>query len=98
MGSKIWKISSYFVLHYQIIIRHGHSNTILGLQWNQNGNWLLSGARDQLIKMFDIRMMKEVQTFRGHKREVFSVSWHPIHETLFASGGYEGSMHFWFVG
>ena len=33
--------------------------------------------------------------FRGHQREVQSVAWHPIHEKLFVSGGWEGSMHFW---
>lgn len=63
--------------------------------------------------------MQELQTFRGHKKEVtgflkkkilensksFSsifktpaVAWHPIHEILFCSGGYDGQLIFWFVG
>lgn len=42
--------------------------------------------------------MKELQTFRGHKREVMSLAWHPIHEDFFASGGYDGSIEFWLVG
>lgn len=40
------------------------------IKWNMNGNWLLTGSRDQLVKVFDIRTMKEFQTLRGHKREV----------------------------
>ena len=27
-----------------------------------------------------------------------AISWHPIHESLFVSGGSDGSMMFWVVG
>lgn len=42
----------------------------MAVEWNKNGNWLLTGSRDHLIKLYDIRIMKEIQTFRGHKKEV----------------------------
>lgn len=42
--------------------------------------------------------MKEIQSFRGHKREVTSLAWHPHHETFFTSGGWDGAIHFWQVG
>ena len=42
--------------------------------------------------------MKELQVFRGHKKEVMSLAWHPIHESMFASGGADGSILFWIVG
>lgn len=42
----------------------------MAVQWNSNGNWLLTGGRDHLIKLYDIRIMKEMHTFRGHKKEV----------------------------
>ncbi|KAJ3039971.1 hypothetical protein HK097_002688, partial [Rhizophlyctis rosea] len=77
---------------------HGHKNTILGLEWNKNGNWLLTASRDQLLRVYDIRTMKELQAFRGHKKDVQSVAWHPHHESLFASGGSDGSIMFWLTG
>ncbi|KAG1650080.1 pre-mRNA 3' end processing protein WDR33 [Nymphon striatum] len=78
---------------------HVHKSTVMCTKWNQNGNWLLTGSRDHLLKIFDIRNLnQEMQTFRGHKREVCSVAWHPQHETLFASGGSDGSIMFWEVG
>ena len=49
--------------------RHIHKSTVMDLQWNRNGDWLLTASRDHLIKVFDIRAMKEIQTFRGHKKE-----------------------------
>mmetsp|Transcript_19178 Transcript_19178/g.28545 ORF Transcript_19178/g.28545 Transcript_19178/m.28545 type:complete len:543 (+) Transcript_19178:45-1673(+) len=74
---------------------HGHKNTILKLDCNQNGNWLLSASRDQLIKLWDLRMMKERRTFRAHDKEVTSIAWHPIHEGMFASGSFDGTIFFW---
>ena len=69
------------------------------VRWNKNGNWLLTASRDHLLKIFDIRNLKEeLQTFRGHKREALTLAWHPVHEELFASGGSDGAMMFWSVG
>eukprot|EP00794_Sanderia_malayensis_P015183 gene15183-16745_t len=77
---------------------HMHKSTVMDLQWNRNGNWLLTASRDHLIKVFDIRAMKEIQTFRGHKKEATAVDWHPVHESLFASGGSDGAIMFWNMG
>ena len=63
-----------------------------------NGNWLLTASRDKKIKLFDVRTMKEMQTFVGHPHEVVSLAWHPIHEQLFCSGDYKGGLYFWMAG
>ena len=71
----------------------------MDVKWNANGNWLLTASRDHLLKIFDIRNLKEeMQTFRGHKKEVSTSAWHPVHEGIFASGGSDGSIMFWSVG
>ena len=59
--------SVLFLFH--LLFRHLHKSTVMDLQWNRNGNWLLTASRDHLIKVFDIRAMKEIQAFRGHKKE-----------------------------
>ncbi|VDN05387.1 unnamed protein product [Thelazia callipaeda] len=76
---------------------HEHKNSVMAVQWNKNGNWLLTGSRDHLIKMYDIRMMREMHTYRGHKKEVTALAWHPIHESMFVSGGGDGSLAYWLV-
>uniref|UniRef100_F1KTF6 WD repeat-containing protein 33 n=1 Tax=Ascaris suum TaxID=6253 RepID=F1KTF6_ASCSU len=76
---------------------HEHKNSVMAVQWNKNGNWLLTGSRDHLIKVYDIRMMREMHTYRGHKKEVTALAWHPVHESLFVSGGGDGSMAYWLV-
>lgn len=78
---------------------HAHKNTVTDIKFNSNGNWFLTASRDHLIKIFDLRNFNtEMQAFRGHKKEVSCVAWHPIHESLFASGGGDGSILFWLVG
>ena len=60
---------------------HAHKSTVMDVKWNANGNWLLTASRDHLLKIFDIRKTKEeLQTFRGHKKDVTTAAWHPVHE------------------
>lgn len=40
------------------------------MKFNQNGNWILTACRDQVVRLFDIRTMKQVESFIGHKKEV----------------------------
>ena len=50
--------------------RHQHENTIQALSWAPHGNLLASASRDQTMRVFDIRPMKELVVLRGHKKEV----------------------------
>jgi polyadenylation factor subunit 2 len=82
----------------QLATLHGHKNTVLDLKWNMNGNWLLTCGKDQLIKLYDIRKLEELFIFKGHKKDITSLAWHPSVESMFVSGGFEGSLYFWYVG
>ncbi|KAH0786691.1 WD40 repeat-containing protein [Histomonas meleagridis] len=75
-----------------------HKNVVTKVSWNRNGNWVLSCGRDSKIRLVDIRIMNEWMVFQGHEKEAFTVEWHPIHEHLFASGGFTGELHWWCVG
>jgi polyadenylation factor subunit 2 len=76
---------------------YGHKNTVTKVAWNMNGNWLLTASRDQSIKLYDIRAMREMVSFKGHHKEVTSVAWHPLCETVFCSGGMDGTLLYWQV-
>lgn len=47
-----------------------HKKQVNCVQWNANGNWLASGSMDGLIKLYDIRTMKELEVWRGQNSEV----------------------------
>lgn len=48
---------------------HAHKGTVMAAKFSNNGNWLVTASRDHLCKLFDLRVMKEMYTFRGHKKE-----------------------------
>ena len=52
---------------------HAHKAAVMSVKWNRNGNWLLTGSRDHLIKVYDIRAMKEMYTLKAHKKDVNGV-------------------------
>ena len=54
------------------ISRHAHKATVMDIKWNRNGNWLATASRDYLIKLYDVRMMKELYVLKGHKKDVNS--------------------------
>ena len=90
---KLWDPRTSATIH----TLYGHKNSILDVRWNHiNGHWLASTAKDQLIKLFDIRQLKgEFASFRGHTKEINCLHWHPFHETLFATASGDGSIRFW---
>lgn len=77
---------------------YGHKNTVTKVQWNDNGNWLVTASRDQLIKLYDIRAMRELVSLKGHNKEVTSLAFHPLYESVLASGGMDGTLLFWNLG
>lgn len=46
-------------------------------------------------QVWDLRALRELRTYRGHTKDVLCAAWHPVHEELFASGGYDGSLLYW---
>jgi WD40 repeat protein len=53
-----------------VLSRHQHKNTIQALAWSPNGDMVASASRDQTVRVFDIRAMKEFRVLKGHKKEV----------------------------
>ena len=52
----------------------------------------------RLIKLYDVRTMRELTTLKGQNKEVTSIAWNPLFETVFASGGMDGTIMYWDVG
>ena len=42
--------------------------------------------------------MRDFEVYRGHNTDVGTMQWHPQHESLLLSGGYNGSLIYWIVG
>ena len=51
-------------------VSHQHKNTVQAVSWSPHGNFVASASRDQTVRVFDIRAMKEFRVLKGHKKEV----------------------------
>lgn len=82
---------------------HGHKNTVQALSFSPNhvssSEILATASRDQTIKLYDLRMIKEVSTLKAAPIEggsvetggVCSLTWHP-HIPLLSSGLSTGAL------
>jgi hypothetical protein len=77
----------------------GHNSWIHKVSWSPlNGHWLATTSRDQVLRIFDIRMMRDFQKIVTSHGGVISLAWHPVHEKLLATGSMSGCMQQWNVG
>ncbi|TKY90406.1 hypothetical protein EX895_000404 [Sporisorium graminicola] len=74
---------------------HNHKNTVQACKFSPDGLRFATASRDMTVKLYDLRMMAEQTTLKGHNKEVCSLDFHPLHHDLLVSGGSEGSMLFW---
>ncbi|KAL6222763.1 hypothetical protein ACLB2K_006154 [Fragaria x ananassa] len=82
----------------------GHGWNVKSVDWHPTKSLLASGGKDSVVKLIkllsfiDMRAMKELELFHGHRIEVTALAWHPIHEEYFVSGSRDGSIFHWLVG
>lgn len=62
-----------------------HRSEVTGLSLKEN--YLASGANNGLVKIWDIRKNKMVQTYKNHLGAVKALSWCPWRSHTLASGG-----------
>jgi polyadenylation factor subunit 2 len=79
-----------------LAILRGHHNTITSTIFERvRGDCLATSARDNVARVFDLRMMRDILFIKGHEKEISTMTWHPIHSSLLSTGGGDGSlMHY----
>ncbi len=70
----------------------GHTDGVMCLAFDAEGNRLFSGSLDRTLKVWDLATRVEVATLHGHLGRVCSLAFDPTHERLVSgSGGFRGS-------
>jgi COMPASS component SWD3 len=68
-----------------IFVLRGHKDGVSCLDFNQNGNSLLSGSAEGLVCLWDFRTRRITESIEAHKRGVVILKW--LDENRFASQG-----------
>jgi WD40 repeat protein/tetratricopeptide (TPR) repeat protein len=77
----------------ELVVQQGHSHCIWGLDYNREGNLLLTASLDNTIKLrrVDGRLLR---TLVGHTDDVNKAVFIPNHDTI-VSAGQDRSIRFW---
>lgn len=80
----------------ELVVEGGHTNNIQSLSLNREGTLLASSGSDALVKLWDVRMGRELRTFTGHSFATGAVQFSPDGRLL-ASGGWDRDLRLWSV-
>ena len=51
-----------------------------------------------MVNDFGNDCRRELCSLKGHNKGVTSIAWHPLYESVFASGGMDGTLLYWNIG
>ncbi len=74
----------------------GHDSDVNSVNFSPDGKTLVSGSRDNTIKLWDVETGQEIRTFKGHDNLVTSVNFSPDGKTL-VSGSADNTIKLWNV-
>jgi WD40 repeat protein len=72
----------------------GHSHIVRSLAISANGKLLVSGSRDQTIKIWQLETGELIRTLKGHRDEVCTITLSPD-EQIIASGSTDKTIKLW---
>lgn len=86
------------IADHKIAELNGHTSELCGLEWRADGAQLASGGNDNLVNIWDARLLTAPKwTKTNHKAAVKALAWCPWQSNLIATGGgnHDGCIHFW---
>jgi WD40 repeat protein len=77
-------------------LRRWHTASVSSVAFSPDGQRIISGSWDDLLKVWSVSARKEVASLAGHTNSVFSVAFSPD-EQHFVSGSEDGLVKVWSV-
>ena len=78
----------------ELVVETGHPEAVRSVAFSPNGKTLITGSRDNTVKLWDITSGRELKTLSGHSDSVLSVAFSPDGKTL-GSGSSDKTVKLW---
>lgn len=88
---KIWNVADGKLVKH---IADAHSDTVFGLEFSPEGQYIASAAADRFIKVFEVATGSRTRSFEGHTHHVLDVGWRADGKVL-ASAGADNVVKVW---
>jgi len=96
---KVWRRSDFRSQESSIDLLHtlmGHTHIVSSLAISDDAQFLVSGSRDQTVKIWQLATGELIHTLKGHQDEVYTVALSPDGKII-ASGSGDKSIKLWSV-
>ena len=80
----------------EIFLQTGHSDGVNSVCFSPDGKFIASGSQDSTIKLWNVKELTLIRTFKGHSNSVESVIFSPDCRYI-ASGSYDKTIKIWNV-
>ncbi len=67
----------------------GHTNSVVSVAFSPDGQHIISGSRDNLVKVWSVSARKEVASLAGHTNFLSSVAFSPDGQHIVSGSGDE---------
>ncbi|KAG1654551.1 Glutamate-rich WD repeat-containing protein 1 [Nymphon striatum] len=95
---RIWDVRARPDKACKLAAENAHDSDVNVISWNRNEPFIISGGDDGLIKVWDLRQIKEgkpVAMFKHHTAPITSIEWHPSDGTVYAASGADNQLSIW---
>lgn len=95
---RIWDANLVGAKANMMTVKDAHDADVNVISWNGNDPFIVSGGDDGVIKVWDLRQLKNntpVATFKHHSAPITSVEWHPTDSSVFAASGSDNQITIW---
>ncbi|MFN0055936.1 MAG: c-type cytochrome domain-containing protein [Planctomycetales bacterium] len=89
----LWDVANRAMLR---TMENAHSDTVFGVEFSRDGQFLLTGAADKFVKIHEVATGKLLKAFEGHTNHVLDVAWRYDGKQI-ASAGADNAIKVWSV-
>jgi len=80
----------------ELFIRLEHKKSVTSLAFSPDGHYILSGHTDNTLRLWHVKIGKQINVFRGHKDQITSVTFSPDGRYVL-SGSLDKTIRLWEV-
>ncbi len=86
--------ASFHAQQLELVIQTGHTDSVLSVAYSPDGKQIVSGSKDNTIKIWNSEIGAEIRTLEGHSSWVNSVAFSPDGKQI-VSGSFDNSIKLW---